>query len=202
MHYNSFPSEKCTLLIDIAYFRSCKSSILTQRKYIVSIEMDQVMEKYLKNENGIEKKNGIQMDNIRENESALAREHELEMNDRRDLESGLTRSTENESEKNHAKENGTGGNPTTEALVEVDRKISCMEWFMVSTGPVVMPFFSVFIIYFGKKTYDARKSGEREKAIKNKTILVGLGQWAYRVATTIFVFVILFVMLIQLDRFG
>jgi len=89
--------------------------------------------------------------------------------------------------------------PDAEDLVVVDQKISFLQWFSIVTGPFVMPLFAPFILIFGIKTYSAT---DRIKRINSKAMLVGLGQWAYRVTTTFAVFAIVFFLMAKLNRFG
>ena len=86
--------------------------------------------------------------------------------------------------------------------VGIDRKISCLEWFMIITGPLVMPLFGPFILLFGIKTYLAKKRQQRTKAMRHKAMLVGLGLWAYRVSCWFCSVAILIFILIKLKRFG
>ena len=46
-------------------------------------------------------------------------------------------------------------------FVEIERKISCLEWITIITGPLVMPLFGPFILIFGIKTYLAEKRQQR-----------------------------------------
>jgi hypothetical protein len=87
-------------------------------------------------------------------------------------------------------------------LVEVDRKISIVQWFMILTGPFVMPLFGPFILVFGIKTYMSKKRKERIKAINDKAMLVGLGEWAYRLFTTFLVFFMILFLMVKTKRFG
>ena len=80
--------------------------------------------------------------------------------------------------------------------------MSILEWFMVITGPIVMPFIGIFIIVFGVRTYVAKQNGERNKALKNKAMFIGLGQWAYRVGATFACIGLLVFGMLKLDRFG
>ena len=87
-------------------------------------------------------------------------------------------------------------------FVEIERKISCLEWITIITGPLVMPLFGPFILIFGIKTYLAEKRQQRIKAAKNKDILIGLGQWACRVSSWFLCIAILIFILIKFERFG
>ena len=90
----------------------------------------------------------------------------------------------------------------TDTFVEVDRKISLLEWFMILTGPFVMPLFAPFILLWGVKTYLAKKRKQRIRALNDKAMLVGLGQWAYRVSCTFACFGLLLFTMIKTGRFG
>lgn len=90
----------------------------------------------------------------------------------------------------------------TDTFVEVDRKISYLEWFMILTGPFVMPLFAPFILLWGVKTYLAKKRKQRIRALNDKAMLVGLGQWAYRVSCTFACFGLLLFTMIKTGRFG
>ena len=89
-----------------------------------------------------------------------------------------------------------------ESFVEVDRKISWLEWFVILTGPFVMPLFAPFILIYGVRTYLAKKRKQRIRAINDKAMLVGLGQWAYRVSCTFCCFGLLIFVMVETGRFG
>jgi len=90
----------------------------------------------------------------------------------------------------------------TDWFVEVDRKISAVEWFMVITGPIVNPVYSGFIVAYAIQLYRAKKKGDRKLALKNKAMMVGLGQWAYRTTITFLCFGALIFTMVKLKRFG
>ena len=73
---------------------------------------------------------------------------------------------------------------------------------MIITGPFVMPLFGPFILLFGVKTYLSKKNGKRDDAMRHKAMLVGLGQWSYRVFCWLACIAILIYFLIKLKRFG
>lgn len=98
-------------------------------------------------------------------------------------------------------ENGLDVEHTKSDLVEVDRKISLLEWFMILTGPFIMPIYGPFILLFACKTYLAKQRGQRANALHNKAMLVGLGQWAYRTSLTFCCFGIVIFVMVKTERF-
>ena len=84
---------------------------------------------------------------------------------------------------------------------EMDRSISCLEWLMVITGPLVMPLFAPFIVIFGIRTYVARRSGDRSGEMRNKAYFLGLAEWAHRIFIWLLCIAIIFFLLIKFDRF-
>ena len=149
-------------------------------------------------DNGLEKENDLEKESGLDKESELGKENEN--GKETDLENG---SYPDKNETHHSKENGVcEPDHNTEGLVEVDRTISVFEWFTILTGPLVMPVFGVFIVFFGVKTDSAMRRGERAEAVQNRAMLVGLGHWAYRVSFTFVVFALVFVALTKFERFS
>ena len=90
----------------------------------------------------------------------------------------------------------------SEQLVGIDREITWLEWIMIVTGPFLMPLFAPFILIYGVKVYLSKKSGKRDDAMRHKAMLVGLGQWAYRVFCWLACIAVLIFLLIKFKRFG
>ena len=104
-------------------------------------------------------------------------------------------------EETNSNYSATGKSDDSEWYVQVDRKISCFEWFLILTGPIVMPIIGVFIIIFGFKTVKAKQRGDRKEALKCKAMVLGLGQWAYRVSLTFGCFATVIFLMIKANRF-
>eukprot|EP00116_Pleurobrachia_bachei_P016970 sb/3477232/ len=104
-------------------------------------------------------------------------------------------------EETNSNYSATGKSDESEWYVEVDRKISFFEWFLVLTGPIVMPIIGVFIIVFGIKTINAKNRGDRKEALKCKAMVLGLGQWAYRVTLTFASFALIIYLMMEGNRF-
>lgn len=86
--------------------------------------------------------------------------------------------------------------------VEVDRRISFLEWGMIATGIFVNPVIGIFIIVFGVKTCLAKQKGDRTKALKCKAMVLGLGQWSYRITITFTCIVGICLLMQKYERFG
>ena len=86
----------------------------------------------------------------------------------------------------------------TDYLVEVDHKISALEWIMILIAPIINPIIGICLFVSLIKYCVQKKRGNRYGALRTKVYVRGLAQWAYRLSITFgIIFAILYLMKIN-----